>query len=607
MTALKKETAKDGKNLPRWDLSHLYKGLNDPQINKNIADYVARCKTFEEKYKGKLSVLLGEALTELTDMEKIVSSAYAYAFLVSSTDASNKEAEILKSRMAEQFSAAGAHMVFFSLEIADMDDGVYENLLKSDEIVARHKPYVDDVRKGKPYNLSAEVERALTIRAPFGSSEWSDFIDEQESLMTFAFEGEDMTMPDIFNILQIEKNSDRRAAAMKVIYETLRDKQLHSFMGRAYNAIMGEKMVEDMERGYTHPMHSRNLQNKVSQQSVDALHKAVATVGAEQCQRFYKLKAKLMGEKVLRWSDRNAPLEFQDTTYIAWEECMDIVKKAYASFSPKLAELVTWIENQKMIDVPTAKGKRSGAYDYTFETPNGIVSYNFLNYTGSTGDVMTTAHELGHGVHGILAHEAQGVLMADTPMNYAETASIFGEMVTFNHVLAQTEDKQARLSLLMDKLNDFMNSVVRQISFSDFEVACHNKRREGKLKLDDYDAIWMDVTRKYYGENGEVFTYENMDNMWCYVGHFLRPFYVYAYAFGELFTQSLFAVQNQFGDKFEPMYLDLLRAGGTKDAVELMQPFGLNPNDATFWQKGIEVSAKAWLDEAEQLVEELKL
>lgn len=591
---------------PTWDLTHLYKSITDPKLLEDIETYVEKSASFAKQYQGKISENFAAALVEMEEMTTYVNACYAYVFLKASTDAENEKVQKCQSRIHEQFSKANAALTFWEIEIAHISEDVYQNLLNTDETVKRYKPYIDDIRADRPYQLDETVERALTLRSPFGANEWSDFIEEQESLMTFDFEEKTLTMSEIFSILQTEKKSERRAAAQAVIYKTLKSAQMHKFMARALNIVMGAKSIEDSERGYEHPMHARHLSNKVEKASVDALHTAVATEGAKQCQRYYKLKAKLLKKDTLLWSDRNAPLPFKDTSEISWIDCMDIVKKAYASFSPKLAELVTWIEAQKMIDVAPKKGKRSGAYDYTFESPKGMVSYNFLNYTGTSNDVMTTAHELGHGVHGLLAGEAQGALMSHAPMAYAETASIFGEMVTFNYILSKTTDKKARLALLMDKIGDFMNTVVRQISFSEFEKKCHEMRKESKLDTASFDAIWMDVTQTFYGKEGEVFQYNDMDNMWCYVHHFLRPFYVYAYAFGELFTQSLFAKQTDFGERFEPMYLDLLRAGGTKDAVALMAPFGLNPNDPDFWVQGILVSAASWLDEAERLAQDLE-
>ncbi len=285
-----------------------------------------------------------------------------------------------------------------------------------------------------------------------------------------------------------------------------------------------------------------------------------------------------------------------------WDDCVDTVLSAYESFSPTLRDLVARMLERKWVDAPPYAGKTGGAFNYAVLLPNGEArAYNFLNYLGSPRDIMTVAHEAGHGVHGMLAAAKQGALMFRAPMAYAETASIFGEMTTFRYLLQHTATDEQKLTLLMEKSADHINTVVRQISFSNFERKVHEARRDGKLTVADFNAAWMDVTRAFYGEPGTLFTYENVDNLWSYVGHFLRPFYVYAYAFGELFTQSLFARRDDFGKDFEPLYLDLLRAGGSQSAVELMAPFGLDPREPTFWRRGIEASVSNWLDQAEAI------
>jgi oligoendopeptidase F len=288
-----------------------------------------------------------------------------------------------------------------------------------------------------------------------------------------------------------------------------------------------------------------------------------------------------------------------------------MVLEAYKNFSPKMAEIISDMRADNVIDVPTYKGKAGGAFNYSIILPSDKlegkpISFTFLNYLGTTNDVSTLAHELGHGVHGILAGKSQGALMASAPMVYAETASIFGERITFNYLLENLKDDREKLSLLMEKAGSFMNSVVRQISFSLFEQKAHKARREaGKLKTEDFTKIWMEVTEALYGKDGEVFEYKDMKNLWSYVSHFMRPFYVYAYAFGELFTHSLFAVKNQYPN-FEDMYLNLLKAGSTKSAVELMQPFDLDPRNKEFWINGMNSSIKVWLDEIERIYSTLK-
>jgi oligoendopeptidase F len=255
------------------------------------------------------------------------------------------------------------------------------------------------------------------------------------------------------------------------------------------------------------------------------------------------------------------------------------------------------------VDAPSYKGKQSGAFNYSvaLPPPYGNRSYTLMNYLGTERDVMTLAHEFGHGVHGLLAAEAQGPLLFQAPLAYAETASIFGEMLVFEHLVKQARTPGAELALLMEKSSDFINSVVRQIGFSFFEQRAHAARKNGKLTTKDFCGLWIDGTAELYGPEGEIFTYSDIDYLWSYVSHFMNPFYVYAYAFGELLTQSLFVMRSALGKSFEPKYLDLLRAGGSKDAGELLKPFDLDPNDPTFWARGIGLSLGKWLDRAEEL------
>jgi oligoendopeptidase F len=411
-----------------------------------------------------------------------------------------------------------------------------------------------------------------------------------------------MTLPEVLHVVSNDHDADKRARALEIMAKGLSESGFDRLMARTLNVVLGSKSVEDREREYTDPMSARNIGNRIDDDTVNALHNAVAEVGAREGRRFYKLLSAHLGIQPLRWSDRNAPLPFADTRVLAWSDCVDTVLAAYDSFSPKLRDLVAQMIDRKWVDAPPYPGKTGGAYNMSILLPsNEARAYNFLNYLGSTRDVMTVAHEAGHGAHGMLAAEAQGALMFRAPMAYAETASIFGEMTTFRYLLQRAETDEQRLALLMNKCADHINTVVRQISFSNFEQRIHAARKHGKLTLEDFNTAWIDVTKAFYGEEGDLFSYDNTANLWCYVTHFLQPFYVYAYAFGELFTQSLFAVKDRFGHEFETMYLDLLRAGGTKNAIELMQPFELDPRDPSFWTRGIEGSLGTWLDEAEAI------
>jgi oligoendopeptidase F len=596
-------TDETGAEEVRWSLGDLYRDLEDPTIDEDLRSLIEQAQEFERAYKGRLAETLGAALEAEAKMSCLSDKLMGYLYLRRSTDAANPRIQQRIAQVQEAWSRAHAdHLNFFEHELVAIDDAVYQTILQHDEHARRHRSLLDHMRANRQYLLEENVERALTLRSPFGPSEWSDLVDELESELRFELDGSPKTLPEILHVITNDTSADRRAQALELFSRTMTEQGFDRLMARTLNVVLGAKAVEDRERGYASPMSARNIGNRIDDDTVQALHDAVADVGAKQCRRYYRLLSAHLGIAPLRWSDRNAALPFADTRMIAWDDCVETVLSAYASFSPTLREQVATMLDRKWVDAPPYPGKTGGAFNMALLLPSGEArAYNFLNYLGSTRDVMTVAHEAGHGAHGMLAAQAQGALMFRAPMAYAETASIFGEMTTFRYLLERTESDEQRLALLMSKCADHINTVVRQISFSNFEQRVHMARRQGKLTVDDFNAAWMDVTRAFYGEDGDLFTYDNAENLWCYVTHFLRPFYVYAYAFGELFTQSLFAVQDRFGDAFEGMYLDLLRAGGSKSAVELMKPFELDPRDPAFWQKGLEGSLATWLDQAEAI------
>jgi len=587
----------------RWDLGDMYTGLDDPDIDADLERMLAGMKAFHRDHAGKLATTLGDALDAQSRMSCEADKLMGYLLLERSTDATNERIQQRIAQVQEAYAEASAnYMTFFEHELSAMDDDAYQALLDRDERVSRHRSMLDHIRENRRYLLEENVERALQLRDPFGASEWADYIGEREALLRFEFDDRSLTQPEILHIASHDADADRRAAAQACFSTGLSEQGFDRLMTRTLNVVLGSKAVEDRERGYANPMSARNISNRVDDDTVEALHKAVAEFGAKQSRRYYRLLAAHLGRETLAWSDRNAPMPFGDNEYVPWTECVDTVLAAYESFSPTLRDLVSRMLERRWVDAPPYEGKVGGAFNCSLILPNGEArAYNFLNYMGSRRDIMTMAHEAGHGVHGMLAAESQGPLMYRAPMAYAETASIFGEMTTFRYVLERTTTDKQKLALLMQKSADHVNTVVRQISFSNFERRIHDQRRGGKLTLDQFSSAWMDVTRAFYGEDGELFTYSNVENLWSYVTHFMRPFYVYAYAFGELFTQSLYAARAQFGDDFEAMYLDLLRAGGSRNAVELMAPFGLDPRDPDFWRRGIDASITAWLDEAESI------
>src|SRR5579872_2857783 len=596
----------------RWDLSVLYADIVDPRLDSDLAELTAMARSFSATYKGKLAELLGGAIRDYSEIEMLSGKINSYLFLRESTDLTNAAIKAKHAAFQRELSAiSGEHLTFFELELVQLSEDTLKAGYESDPVVSKHRPWIEHIRTFKPHFLTEPVESALTKRSPFDSSSWADFFDEVEADLNFEFRGGTKNLTEMMHLIAESKDSDERAEALQCLNEGLSG-PFAKYAAQTLYMVAGLKAVEDKERGYAHPMDLRNKSNRIPDSVVDVLHSAVTRLGGPLARRYYKLKARHLGLSVLRWSDRNAPMPFADTTVIPFHEAQDIVTTSYASFSPTLATIVKSFFTNHRIDAPVAKEKRSGAFNSSHVLPGGKpVSYTLLNYLGSNTDVMTLAHELGHGVHGILAGEAQGPLMFHAPIAYCETASVFGEMTTFTFLkerLIQSGDKSSLLALIMAKIDSTINTVVRQIGFSNFERRLHGMdetyttwSEPKKRSVEELDAVWLRTAQELYGKDGEIFTYENSEHLWAYIPHFHSPFYVYGYAFGELLTQSLFAQKEKLGAKFEPLYLDLLRSGSTKDVVELLAPFGLDARSSAFWNDGIRVSLGNLIEEAEEL------
>jgi len=604
--------AHDPKNDFRWDLTSLYTDINDPRIDLDIAEFKAQAEQFRRQFRGKLAATLGPAISAYAELEMLGGKFMIYCSLQQSLDVTN---EAVKAKVAEAQQAMsqiqGEYLTFFELELVALDDAMLDRLYAADEVVRRHRPWIEHQRIYKQHLLSEAVESALTKRSPFGPASWDEFFDECEAELRFLHQGAEKNLTEMLDILTNSKEAAERAAVMQAINDGMGG-YFAKYSAQTLYVVVGQGAVERKERNYRHPMESRNKSNRVPDAVVDSLHDAVRHVAGPLARRYYRLKARLLGSATLKWSDRNAPLPFADTTVVPFDQALTTVRAAYESFSPTLTSIIERFVATHKIDAPATRGKRGGAFNCSFLLPgNRPQSYTFLNYLGSHHDVMTLAHELGHGVHGILAGEAQGPLMFHPPIAYCETASVFGEMTTFNFFrrqLAETGDRSALLALLTQKIEAMLNTVVRQIGFSNFERRIHGMdasysawKEPRKLSVDDLDRLWLATAKELYGEEGDVFTYENSSHLWSYVSHFHRPFYVYGYAFGELLTHSLYYQQATLGPRFEPCYLDLLRSGATRSVVELLEPFGLNPTAETFWAQGIQFSLGAMIAEAEQL------
>jgi oligoendopeptidase F len=596
----------------RWDLTSIYSAISDPQIDLDIAEFTKLAQQFSLDYKGKLADKLGAAISDYSELDMLGGKIMVYLSLQQSLDVTN---EAVKAKSAEvqrtMSQIQGEYLTFFELDLVALDDETLEKLYASDPMVQRHRPWIEHQRIFKPHVLSEPVEAALTKRAPFGPASWDEFFDECEADLRFDHMSEKKNLTEMLDILTNSKDADLRAQVQKTINDGLGG-YFAKYSAQTLYVIVAKGAVEGKERHYRNPMESRNKENRIPDAVVDALHNAVKNVAGPLARRYFRLKAELLGLKTLRWSDRNAPMPFADTTVVPYDSAMSTVLAAYESFSPTLSGIIQKFIASRHIDVPATPGKRGGAFNCSFVFPgNRPQAFTFLNYMGSNHDVTTLAHELGHGVHGILAGEAQGPLMYHPPIAYCETASVFGEMTTFSFLrkqLAEKGDHSALLALITQKIEGMLNTVVRQIGFSNFERRVHGMNAEytewhdpKKLSVEELDSLWLSTAQELYGKEGEVFTYENTSHLWSYVSHFHRPFYVYGYSFGELLTQSLYAQQARLGSQFEPLYLDLLRSGATKSVFELLQPFGLDPTDETFWADGIRVSLEAMISEAEKL------
>ncbi len=605
-------TAIENTSQVRWDLGILYADITDPRLDSDLKEFAAQSKRFSATYKGKLADSLGAAIQDYAEIEMHEGKIGSYLFLRESTDLAN---EAIKAKHAdfqrEMTALRGEYLTFFDLELVALPDDRLKRFYESDAVVAKHRPWIEHVRVFRSHFLTEPVESALMKRSPFDSGAWSEFFDEAEADLSFRFRGSEKNLTEMVHLLTESKDSGERAEAMKCINAGLAG-PFAKFSAQTLYVVAGSKAVEDKERGYEHPMDFRNKASRIPDSVVDVLHKTVTALGGQLTRRYYTLKAKHLGLGRLRWSDRNAPMPFADTTIIPFEEASRIVTAAYEGFSPALARIVKGFFADRRIDAPATKEKRHGAFNSSRVLPGGVpVSFTLLNYLGSNKDVMTLAHELGHGVHGILAGEAQGPLMFHAPIAYCETASVFGEMTTFTFLkdrLTKIGDTKSLLALIMAKIDSAINTVVRQIGFSNFERRLHGMDSSytawstpAKLSVEKLSAIWLKTTQELYGEEGEIFTYENADRLWAYISHFHSPFYVYGYAFGELLTQSLYAQRARLGAKFEPLYLDLLRSGSTKNVVELLAPFGLDPMSEAFWTDGIKASLEASIEEAERL------
>ena len=586
--------AMSAQTLPVWDLSDLYPAPDSPKLQADLSEAEASARDFKERYTGKLATAPGATLAAAIEtyerIEEILGRVMSYAQLLFSGDSSNPVYGQFYQTMNERVTEISSHLIFFTLEMNRIDDATLDRELAASADLARYRPWLRDLRVFRPHQLSDEVEELLHDKDVTGQSAWSRLFDETIAGMRVPIAAESLTVNAALEKLSSPDRSVRAAAGEAIGAAFGERIRLFSLIT---NTKAKDKEIIDRWRHYPRPGSYRNRSNMVEDEVVDALVTAVVDAYPRLSHRYYLLKAKWLGLPKLAHYDRNAPLPGDDDRKIAWPEARDRVLTAYGAFSPDLARIGQQFFDKPWIDVPPREGKAGGAFSHP--TVPSAHPYLLLNYHGRTRDVMTLAHELGHGVHQVLAAD-QGYLMASTPLTLAETASVFGEMLTFRALLDSATPAQRRF-MLTSKVEDMLNTVVRQIAFYRFETRVHEERRRGELLPDRIGEIWRGVQVESLGPAFDFAP--EYDVFWAYVPHFVHsPFYVYAYAFGDCLVNALYSVFQSGHPGFQAKYLDMLRAGGTRRHKELLAPFGLDASDPAFWTKGLNVIS-GFIDELE--------
>jgi oligoendopeptidase F len=583
-----------GAELPAWDLQDLYATPRDPKIEADLAAAAGAAEAFAAEYRGRLAALSGAelaaALQTYERIEESLGRVMSYAQLLFSADSTDPAHGQFYQTMAERVTTISTHLLFFTLEINLISEaGLAEKL--ADPALARYAPWFRDLRVFLPHQLSDDLERLLHEKEVTGHSAWSRLFDETTAAMRLMVNGEELTLSAALNKLSDPDRATRKAAGKAVGAAMAANEKLFALIT---NTLAKDKEITDQWRHYPAPASARNRANMVEDEVVEALTAAVVGSYGKLSHRYYQMKANWLGLEKLEYWDRNAPLPEDEDAGVSWPAARERVLAAYGGFSPELARIIEPFFERRWIDAALRPGKAGGAFAHP--TVPSAHPYVLMNYHGRTRDVMTLAHELGHGVHQVLA-AGQGYLMSGTPLTLAETASVFGEMLTFRSLLDAETDPRRRRIMLAQKVEDMLNTVVRQIAFYRFELKLHEERRRGELLAERIGEIWLEVQRESLGP---AFNFDEEYRLfWAYVPHFVHsPFYVYAYAFGDCLVNALYAVFQESKDKaaFAETYLAMLKAGGTMRHKELLAPFGLDASAPEFWQKGLDVIA-GFIDE----------
>ena len=580
--------------LPDWNLNDLYTATDAKELIRDLNWLEKECNEFAKSYEGKLHTLSDkEMLTCIVRNEKISSISgriISYAGLLYYQKTTDADRAKFLSDMQEKITVFTTKLVFFSLEINSLEDEFLDKLFTKNDQLARYKPVFEKIRAMKPYQLNDEIEKFLHDLGIVGDA-WEKLFDETIAGLTFKIGDESLNIEATLNLLTDQNRENREKATRelaRVFSENIK------VFTRVHNTQAKEKEIIDRWRGMPTAQMGRHLANQVEPEVVEALRNAVVKAYPEISHRYYELKRKWLGLEIMQVWDRNAPLPMESDKLVTWDEAQKVVTSAYTNFDSRMSDLITPFFNEGWIDAGVKPGKAPGAFAHP--TVTDVHPYIMLNYLGKPRDVMTLAHELGHGVHQVLA-SSQGQMLSSTPLTLAETASVFGEMLTFQQMLDQSCDKNERKVLLANKVEDMINTVVRQIAFYDFECKLHNARRSGELTPSDINSLWMSVQSESLGPAFEFV--DGYETFWSYIPHFVHsPFYVYAYAFGDGLVNALYATYKENPKGFEDKYFNLLSAGGSKHHKELLKPFDLDASDPKFWTKGLSMIS-GMIDELE--------
>jgi oligoendopeptidase F len=587
--------------LPEWNLDDLYGGIDAPEIARDLEKMDGECVAFETDIKGRLAdhlagedggSWLAEAVKRYEAIDDLAGRLGSYAGLVHAGDSVDPAISKFYGDISERLTAASTHLLFFPLELNRIDDAVLERAMQTPAL-GHYRPWIEDLRKDKPYQLEDRVEQLFHEKSQSGYAAWNRLFDQTIAALRFKVASKELAIEPTLSLLQ-DRDGKKRKAAAEALAKTFKANE--RTFALITNTLAKDKDISDRWRGFQDVADSRHLNNRVEREVVDALVASVRAAYPKLSHRYYRLKAGWFKKKKLAHWDRNAPLPFAATTTIAWPEAKNMVLSAYHGFSPRMAEIAERFFTDRWIDAPVRPGKAPGAFSHP-TTPSAH-PYVLMNYQGKPRDVMTLAHELGHGVHQVLAAK-NGALMAPTPLTLAETASVFGEMLTFKRLLSQTKNAKQRQALLAGKVEDMINTVVRQIAFYSFERAVHTERKNGELTAERIGQIWLSVQGESLGPAIEI--KPGYENFWMYIPHFIHsPFYVYAYAFGDCLVNSLYGAYEHAAEGFAERYLAMLAAGGTKHYSELLRPFGLDARDPKFWDGGLSVIS-GMIDELEAM------